>query len=359
MKLWILGAGFSRRLGGPLLADLISESELSVLRHRFPGTWLEGIELDVAVAGLRAGLNAGMWQNPEAFMAALASGDRTWIDALLKSELPSAHYEKLREPSESQGYMTPEELLVDRCWSGATRLVAAQCCDFAERAKSDPEGWLPYDRWAKTLSCDDVIVSFNYDNVVESVLERNRRGLWVPNPRMPTLGLKPSDKVALLKLHGSVTFRDTVLYPPEPDTVANLDRNPAYIATPGRMKRDDCLTDFDGLWELAEDAIKQCSAVCIIGYSCPPTDEMPKALLIDSLLNNPNRPIVELVLGDDNASAARLEALLKRFSVVINTRLFAQDYLSISGAGTGWRNSDVFPGMLPDDSPTPGLILDD
>ena len=361
MKVWLVGAGFSRRLGGPLLGDLISDTALKILRHRHPETWLADAHLDHTVQTFSAGISRGMWRDAEEYMAALASGDSTWttrVADLLRESMAADAYGALSTPSEYSSHMKPEEVVTEACWFGATQLVAAQCADFVERSQSDPEGWLPYDRWAIAIDADDVIVSFNYDDVVERVMARNERPLWVPNPRMPSLGSASKGHLSLLKLHGSVTFRDTILHPPEPDTVANLDRNPAYIATPGRGKRDNCLTSYLELWRKASDAIARCDCMCVIGYRCPPTDEMAKAMLIDSLARHDAKPTVELVLGDDHQAAARLAALLRGLARVRNTRLFAQDYLSLVGAGTSWQNTDIFASMFPGEPIPPGLVRD-
>jgi hypothetical protein len=361
MKVWVIGAGFSRRLGGPLLGDLISETALKILRHRHPGTWLDGSHLDQAIQTFLAGASRGMWRDAEEYMAALASGDSTWIARiaeLLRAGMTAEAYLTLSTPSEYSSHMSPEDVVVDACWFGATQLVAAQCADFVERSQSDPEGWLPYDRWANAISSDDVIVSFNYDDVVERVMARNKRPLWVPNPRMPSLGSASKGELSLLKLHGSVTFRDTILHPREPDTVANLDRNPAFIATPGRGKRDDCLASYLELWQAASKAIASCDSLSVLGYRCPPTDEMAKAMLVDSLARRNSKPNIDLVLGDDRQATARLAALLRGHARVRNTRLFAQDYLSVFGAGTSWQNTDVFASMFPGESIPPGLVRD-
>ena len=93
--------------------------------------------------------------------------------------------------------------------------------DFLERAKLDPEGWLCYDRWVRALPSTDTLVSFNYDELVESVFARNKKQLWSPNPRTDAIPEKGTGIQTLLKLHGGVTVRNTILYPPDPDSIIN------------------------------------------------------------------------------------------------------------------------------------------
>lgn len=352
MKVWLLGSGFSHRLGGPLLDGLLSRRSFDELRHRHPNTWLSETVHDHVVAAFCEGLTQGYWLDAEDYLMQLGSYDRTAayrFDAILKAVLPSAEYETLRTTVSTFPGDDTSARIMECCYYAALPIIAAQCGDFLERSKCDPEGWLSYDRWAKAISTDDVIISFNYDEVVELAMERNGRPLWVPNPRRPPIARQRQGSLTLLKLHGSVTFRDTILSPSEPNTISNLDRNPAFIAIPGRAKRDDCATEYDELWELAHGAIVECDSMAIIGFRCPPSDEMAKALLIDSLAKNERKPAIDLVLGQDERSASRLQSLLTAFSTIRNTALFAQDYLSLCGVGNGWQNTDVFPGDFPPD----------
>jgi hypothetical protein len=356
MRAWILGAGFSRRLGGPLLPELLTAVSLATLRHRHPGTWLVEDVCAYCVEALRIGVQRGWWANAEEYISALGSGDPTHahnLDELLRGlHLPPENYIALRVWSDSQatsdrhdpprqGELDERAMMV--LWTTAIRLIAAQCMDFVERSKYDPEAWLCYDRWVKALPQEDVLISFNYDEVVEQVFARNGKLLRVPNPRKERVPESPEGTQLLLKLHGGVNVRDTILDPPEPDSIANLKRNPAALAVPGRSKSDECMTQYDRLWELASRVISTCDSVVLVGYSCPPSDEMAKAMLIDSLAKNTGRLPVQIVLGPRSPDAPRLVAMLNRFSMILDTGLFAQDFLSISGAGNGWATSDVWP----------------
>jgi hypothetical protein len=143
-----------------------------------------------------------------------------------------------------------------------------------------------------------------------------------------------------LKLHGSVTFRDTI-HQGERDSIATLQHNPPFIAVPGTNKADEAVTTFEALWECASEALAKADKVTIIGYSCPKTDEMAKAMLIDTLSRNPKRPPIDLVLGPESRDAHRLLTLLRRVGLdAHDTEMWAEDYLSASGVGTGWKPLD-------------------
>jgi hypothetical protein len=65
-------------------------------------------------------------------------------------------------------------------------------------------------------------------------------------------------------------------------------------------------------------------------------------MILDSLHCNAKRPTVDVVLGPGNAAEAqRLVALLGSIGLdVRDARMWAQDYLSSRGVGTGWQTLD-------------------
>jgi hypothetical protein len=200
------------------------------------------------------------------------------------------------------------------------------------------------DRWVSATRPGDVFVSFNYDLVVEHAFRRGRAQLCVPNPRLGEGHSQFHDQVrTLLKLHGSVDFRDTILADDRRPRFENLGRNQACIAIPGNSKFQESVTEFDGLWDRAEHALKEADAVSIVGYSCPASDEMAKALLLDCLAANEKKPTVDVVLGPGRSvDAQRLQSLLRCTGVeVVDQQVWAQDYLSMIGVGRGWKPSET------------------
>jgi hypothetical protein len=75
MRAWILGAGFSASLGGPMLGGLLSESALSILRLRHPNTWLAEDDSELVVRAFACGKKADYWADAEEFLAASCSYD--------------------------------------------------------------------------------------------------------------------------------------------------------------------------------------------------------------------------------------------------------------------------------------------
>jgi hypothetical protein len=98
----------------------------------------------------------------------------------------------------------------------------------------------------------------------------------------------------------------------------------------------------DDLWNEASQALAKANDVSIVGYRCPVSDEKAKAMFLDSLLLNANRPTVDVVLGPGSpVDAQRLVALLTAMRLdVRDAGMWGQDYLSAKGAGTGWSTLD-------------------
>lgn len=332
MRAWVLGAGFSVRLGGPLLRDLLTPAALRRLRFRHPESWLADTLCDTCIALQAEGVRIGLWSDAEQYIAALGS-----FDSRLAAEVVEACGEAARdrrpEDAEPTDFMTT-------LWTYARELVAAQCMNFHDEVQDELEPWLPYDRWVKSLSDDAAIISFNYDEVVETAFWRNERQLYTPNPRFGDRVLSNPGHPVLAKLHGSVTFRDTI-HPGERDNIANLHHNPPFLAVPGASKADDSMTEFEEMWDFASGALEQAEQISIVGYSCPKSDEMAKAMLLDTISSNANKPPVDLVLGPRSPDAQRLGALLQAVGVdARDTSMWAEDYLSVSGAGHGWQPLD-------------------
>jgi len=345
VRVWILGAGFSARLGGPLLPALLTESALATLSFRHPTTWIGSVAPAIVVGVFQRGKEAKHWSDAEAFLAAICSCDE--FDEHRLKELVAETRRSL--PSAVDLDIASDEIAW--LYGKAVGTVAAQCLDFVDRAASDSEAWLPYDRWAKALRPDDVVITFNYDTVVEQAFKRNRIRLSVPDPRHAQWDRKAPGETLLLKLHGSVTFRDTIAGGAYGRGLTDLDTNAAFIAIPGLSKKDMTATDFDWLWERAEEALKEAESVAIVGYGCPATDEQAKAWVLDSLAANPHRPTVNVVLGPDSAAARRLVALLGQSGVQVNDmQMWAEDYLSAVGVGKGWTPKDYCEDLEDDDS---------
>lgn len=315
-----------------MLRQLLTPRAIEQVRFRYPKSWLADSLCDTTAALLQDGIEKQLWNDAEEYIAALGSGDER-LASLVVRACPEAYLAHRSGDTEPTDFM-------NTIWIYARELVAAQCMNFVEEAQGDIEQWLAYDRWVKRLPDDDVLISFNYDEVVENAFWRNDKVVLAPNPRFNEDFPIDTDAQLLLKLHGSVTFRDTI-HKGERDSIATLQRNPPFIAVPGSNKSDEAVSTFRELWECASEYLSKADKVTIIGYSCPKTDEMAKAMLLDTLSRNRKRPPIDVVLGPESRDARRLLTVLRRVGLdARDTEMWAEDYLSAYGVGTGWEPLD-------------------
>jgi|GEM_PF-6511495 len=332
---WLLGSGFSKPLGGPLLADLFNrrehESRLEpfIPSHTYPKlarhlAWSKGVFLK--------GKDEDLWVNAEQFLSYVDEGyTRNIVPKRdrLKSLIQGLHWQTAGlsdVPNTDAGQRAREE--TDEIVSNFDRIVrrglAAECCRFLMLENRDEvEHWKPYTIWVDCLHPDrDTVLCFNYDRVTEMADDRTgkarKMSVLKPGER------RPLTSVPVLKLHGSVDWRLT----PEPSdpSEVKLDRNtvpedklfrdPAEriaIAAPGGSKARFVTSHLEDLWQQAETALKEAGRVMIVGYSFPDTDPIAQLRLLEAFRRGgtPCRHVY-IVLGDDTTySARRVHALVK------------------------------------------------
>lgn len=325
---WILGAGFSRSLGGPLLPDLLSSATnnfVSSLYHKNkfiggPPEEPDDVYRRAALAvrrlydkyGDTADPGIRLWENAEEFLdqldaAAENESAASRIFRPMTSELNNAPW--------ISGVETPD--LRD----AARRLVAAACCAFLHGANTNEERWQPYQAWAADLTSSDTVVTFNYDRVLETL---GGFDVVVPAPPevltsqvvplVPPLGAKPK----VFKLHGSVDWRRELEKPvryllASPEYALECDGVNIGIATPGPTKRL-ATQELSRLWTDACEHIQRAEVIVFVGYRFPRTDAEARGTLLKAIRENKS-PHLELhiVLGPDRRipDVVRLQQLLR------------------------------------------------
>jgi len=342
---WILGAGFSKSLGGPLLDDLLQPDCLRRLGATFPrdGFPLLHGPLPEAVvwlfhygrrfaAGRRnsriwTDIGESLWRDAEDFLdfvdAAAASEKGpacATLDAILNHR---------REDLFGNGASAPNASEVRAM---ARRLIGAECSAFLQSADVETERWGPYQRWMHGLvQSGDSIITFNYDLVLELLC----RKLAHVNVQLP--GPRTVHGVPVLKLHGSVNWRriGTDRFEAQGLESAHCCRcesSELAIATPGRTKRE-ISWEFDSLWAMAAKAIRNAEAVVFLGYRFPPSDAMARGEILGALKQNQTTLPIHTVLGPDvnSADSARLQGLLRHVGIsrIHQQPLYVEDFLGV------------------------------
>lgn len=376
-RVWILGAGFSRPLGGPLLPDLMRPEVKANLGATYPEApyrqgddGLHDLVLQIYGYGSRYQQgNFGSLTKPE--------GENIWADAeqfldyldtAVAGGPSSPAFKRLTNVVEflanSFRLGTNDVKQVLRLSRAAKRLVAGTCSAFLTGADPNTERWEPYVKWATRLGSNDTIITFNYDCVLELL---NRRSKNIHVVRLGGDHGSPGC-APLLKLHGSVNWKISGLAPddstlpkgeeqievlPQDDfdfSLKCLDHELA-IASPGPIKKAVSAGWFAELWDIAARAIEDADAVVFIGYRFPPSDSHARQRLLTALSRN-SRPYlaVHTVLGLGSPDTPRLTQLLRfalserepqpfgerpsrdntlRRYTLANHPLFGEDFLSV------------------------------
>lgn len=335
---WILGAGFSRSLGGPLLSDLFTlesqdrifstydfrdEEELyfkAITRAYWYGLKNESILSEKAKAELAeyTTIRENLWEHSEEFLERL--------DIAAESEESRAAFVLFKKIFALVANRTfadsQKKLLSVRTY--AKKLFAAECDMFLDNNPASGERWIPYKYWAGRLNPNDTVLTFNYDKVLEKLKQSVRNNnIMIPTPTEVNKNDYDRNKTLVYKLHGSINwYRDNE----EIHHIDNYPESNAYflsindlaIATPGSSKQMLVQKTHLGLlWKKAVDTITGADIIIFLGYRFPPTDSYSRELILSHIKNRTRPPEIYTVLGRDinHEDSVGLRALLRRAGI--------------------------------------------
>lgn len=331
---YILGAGFSLPLGGPLFSELLS-SELSIrFKHKFEQK-LEPSSKDLAsvVNGIpehlkNCFLNTGIRMNAEQILEQLedmVNGKENWITLSLMERINRHRVRSSNElSSETVFRLLKVRLALETNW-------------FLEDISPESERWEPYDKWFKSLYQLDTVITTNYDLVLEKLYERRfNHPMRDPGDTSATWKRKPTF-ARVCKLHGSCDWhmKDGALTPGSVE-LRDLLQYDVAIGTPGLGKRKLAAHEnLETQWAVAKDAIQNANCVSIVGYSLPETDNDLRMMLLDSInaAANNNLKVVNIILGARSERGYRAQSILRqavrnRQNIPVNLPpVYAQDFL--------------------------------
>jgi hypothetical protein len=190
-RLFILGAGFSVPAGLPTARELLDEVMTELHRHT-----LDGSKLEESLDEFRA------------YTRALNGGVDVELDIEQFSEFLSIdHYLRLRGSDTWSNSGNEDQLMLRWCIGAVLH----------KRTPSIEKTPPLYFDFAQRLKPKDVVVTFNYDRILENVLDHlNIPYRLVPNyisesrPGQDVIDSdRGSDEIILLKVHGSVDWIDS------------------------------------------------------------------------------------------------------------------------------------------------------
>jgi SIR2-like domain len=324
-KCYVLGAGFSKAVAKlPTMRNMTAEFAAILQRKQQPGNeyrtvwgmrlldFLRDCENDFfAKPCIRPGeqySECTFGQDLEAIVSFIDLNLATPITALV-----------------TDGHGPPAERKQDNgFWPRFTNLRAVRNCleNYVYLALIEPREPEPvFPDFVSLLADRDVIVTLNYDLLVERELWRRR--MWNPRdgygvtfpPQAISSQAEFSTRIPIYKLHGSLNWESSSLCPPPVGLNDFYDDGtpifPGYLAdesppaySPYRGAHGVCwlmpsrLKQFDRpellkVWEEAQKAITACDEVVVIGYSLPEADTAARLLLGTARLAKKTLTIVD------------------------------------------------------------------
>jgi hypothetical protein len=314
---WILGSGFSKSLGGPLLDELFSHKAQVELVHTHQSL---ADEFSLACTTYRKGREAGLWDHAEAYLEYLDTAVRTEVGSARRSSV--AHI----------GGGTDIDAL-----SRAAKMTVAAQCHFTHDADVSEERWEPYLKWARQLNGDHTIITFNYDLVLETLASQNTR-ISVPALDEVDLDSLPKGNAKVYKLHGSLDWIEDggcLRRLDEPFDAYIKRADQLAIAAPGPAKRERVEGAFRWLWDTALKELAEAQTVIFVGYRFPPSDSDARSRLLDALgkgqVPQYGRVAVGIVLGPDTRSTDNI-----RLQKMVHHTLQSKGYGRHSGETPPW-----------------------
>ncbi len=349
---WILGAGFCRSLGGPLLNDFFSYQSLRRIQAHYSTAHYSGLSTAEDIVDLyRAGLTSERgpeWSNAEDFACRIDLCSRSEAE---RAALTHAVKDLFEAPSRPR---LLAQLKTDhgsrRLHAAVLKLLAAECCLFLRELQHKLELLRPYERWGEALTAEDTVITFNYDRTPDIVRMRARstHPILVPTPS-ESAALSSSRQPIVLKLHGSVDWVCVDGSLVRANTCPDLQDRAIHaallcetsdklgIATPGPTKLEMVNKSLRELWTYAQGAITRADQIVIVGYSFPPSDSYSRDTVLGWIAENikqrpSRRPLfIDIVLGDDLDSPAsrRLKGLMTALGAQVRQHAMrAEDFIA-------------------------------
>lgn len=295
-NVYILGAGFSRGAGMPLIADFLNTTRDSI-------DWLESNERQAELAAVArvlelrrqassaaARLKLNVEDIEELFSLAAVRNDASLTQDVILAICATLNYAAQTQPTEAM-------LLPVRRPPVETNLAtwgSERTWDVQESYSIGRDSFvrarLPVvDAFAGIISgvasqksqiARDTVITFNYDLCLEGGLRRHAAAYYYPGIDVNANG------IGIIKLHGSVNWTegaDAVETHSSYEDIREKEQTPLLIPPTWNKGIHRA---FGEVWRSAIAALSEATRVFVIGYSMPTTDTHFKYLLAAGLQDN-------------------------------------------------------------------------
>lgn len=163
---------------------------------------------------------------------------------------------------------------------------------------------------ARQLYTNDVVLSFNYDCLIDAALRDHAGGRWDPgrggygfspkagsdNWHTTTKGRTPAGTIMCLKPHGSLNWeldaKGSVTLNNNPYDIGSAE---GRIIPPTWFKRLN-EEPFASVWKEARRQIRTCRVLIVVGYSVPQTDLFSRALFKAEVGSKEKREKLDMII---------------------------------------------------------------
>lgn len=309
-NVYILGAGFSRAAGFPLMHDFM-------IKMRECLRWLEAttpersdeakavrdvlrFRLEAAGAAYRAQIDV---DNIEELFSLSSALNAEALDRAMTSAIAAT--------LDYAAQCDPTILMMVRLKIPLTVAESVNVVDRDERPGSDGYLFAKLDLYAAQAAVfasalcpgsghENTVISFNYDTLLEAALGRAGVGFSY------CLDETPPDCLHILKLHGSVNWAQHASFTVHDDYlgVRTAERIPVLVPPTWRRKYGSLPygKQLDRTWSCAVEAIESATNIVIVGFSAPSTDVHFRYLLSAGLKKNISLRSIKVVNPDVSES---------------------------------------------------------
>lgn len=307
---WILGSGFSKGVGAPLLYELLSEKGQLLATEVFPRIPSRVKVYELFLNSGPRSMGAKFWDHAEDFLDIVDSA--TDPGSSPRKEFIKKQVERIAGTT----------ITVQEFRDLAVLAIASEVESHVQMGSLKSEAWQPYLHWARQLTTQDSVITFNYDTLLEK-LGRDPQTNFLKEDGVHWPGNRraiPAELCSIFKLHGSADWAWDSQNPRKQFDVipvGGFHFNDGYrplIGTPGATKQHHVDEHFKGIWKQAMAKLSAAEVIVFMGYRFPPSDSFARRQLLGALqLNMTNYLRVHTVLGPDvrDTATVRLSALLR------------------------------------------------
>ena len=357
-NVYILGAGFSRDAGLPLISDFLSQMRDGYDWLIQQGREREAMAVDEVLKFRLAAASAAYWVNldleniEELFSLAFANTDGIATSMQLAIAATLDYARKKSGPMLARMDVRQSENLFDSKASKRPRWVKPTPGPQDTNGKGAYEIGVYALHVARLLGMlkdgkpqgENTFITFNYDTLLEDALEELNLsfsyGSWIS--RKQHKGRQSlAEAIPVYKLHGSVNWTRTrgkinqIAAVKTYDDLAKDARMPVLVPPTWKKVFEK---EIESVWQEAIEKLNTATRIIIIGFSMPPTDMHFKYLLAAGLKQNISLRQVLFVNPDKgNDLKARVEKMLRQAYVDSGQISFAKTGI---GEFTGLQQSD-------------------